>query len=127
MPIYEFDCAACGAVFERWQKYSDPDPDVCPSCGATGPRRRISATTFHLKGSGWYTTDYARKPAPKEGAAPGEGGASAGGADKGAGAAATPAAEAGAPATKDTPAAAPSSPAGAPKAAATRSPGTVAS
>ncbi len=66
MPIYEYDCTFCGASFERLQRFSDPDPEACSACGAPSPKRRISASAFHLKGTGWYTTDYARKGAPPE-------------------------------------------------------------
>jgi len=81
MPIYEYDCAGCGARFERIQRISEPDPEACPTCQAPGPRRRISESAFHLKGSGWYVTDYARKGSggkeaatdkAAEGAKPGE-------------------------------------------------------
>lgn len=67
MPIYEYDCSACGDRFERIQRFSDPDPETCPACGAASPKRRISESAFHLKGSGWYVTDYARKGADKGG------------------------------------------------------------
>jgi putative FmdB family regulatory protein len=60
MPIYEYRCENCGNEFEEWQKFSDPVVDKCPGCG--GPARRlISQSTFVLKGTGWYVTDYARK------------------------------------------------------------------
>lgn len=59
MPIYEYHCGKCGD-FEIMQKMSDKPLTTCPTC-----RRKvtklISSTTFHLKGSGWYITDYARK------------------------------------------------------------------
>lgn len=58
MPIYEFECISCGERFDRLQKLSDPDPDTCPNCGATGIRRRLTAPSFRLAGSGWYETDF---------------------------------------------------------------------
>ncbi len=58
MPIYEFDCSACGHDFERLQKMSDPDPVVCPVCGKDTVKRRLSAPSFRLAGSGWYETDF---------------------------------------------------------------------
>jgi putative FmdB family regulatory protein len=58
MPIYEFECLTCGDRFDRLQKLSDPDPDSCPHCGATGVRRRLTAPSFRLAGSGWYETDF---------------------------------------------------------------------
>jgi putative FmdB family regulatory protein len=58
MPIYEFQCNACGHRFDRLQKLSDPDPSVCPSCGAPQVQRQISAPQFRLAGGGWYETDF---------------------------------------------------------------------
>ena len=58
MPIYEFECAACGDVFERLQKLADPDPSACPQCGKPDVRRLVSAPQFRLAGSGWYETDF---------------------------------------------------------------------
>ncbi len=58
MPIYEFECAACGTRFDRLQKLSDPDPTLCPSCGAERVSRRLTAPAFRLSGSGWYETDF---------------------------------------------------------------------
>ena len=58
MPIYEFECPTCGERFDRLQKLSDPDPDACPQCGAPGVRRRLTAPSFRLSGSGWYETDF---------------------------------------------------------------------
>lgn len=58
MPIYEFDCSACGHGFERLQKLSDADPADCPACGRPAVKRRLSAPSFRLAGSGWYETDF---------------------------------------------------------------------
>lgn len=58
MPIYEFECAACDAVFDRLQKLSEPDPVACPECGKPRVKRRLSAPAFRLAGSGWYETDF---------------------------------------------------------------------
>jgi len=59
MPIYEYRCTCCGREFEEWQKFSDPAVDHCSECG--GPAKRlISQSTFVLKGSGWYVTDYGK-------------------------------------------------------------------
>jgi putative FmdB family regulatory protein len=60
MPIYEYKCEECGAEFEEWQKFSDPPVDTCPTCGGKASRL-ISRSTFILKGTGWYVTDYGRK------------------------------------------------------------------
>ena len=58
MPIYEYRCERCG-VFEEIQRITDQPLERCPQCGRK-VRRLISSTSFHLKGSGWYVTDYAR-------------------------------------------------------------------
>jgi putative FmdB family regulatory protein len=59
MPIYVYRCADCGEKFERLQKLSDPDPDVCPHCGKRHHvRRQVTAPAFRLAGSGWYETDF---------------------------------------------------------------------
>jgi putative FmdB family regulatory protein len=58
MPIYAFACAACGHHFDRLQKLSDPDPAVCPVCGADAVKRQLTAPSFRLSGSGWYETDF---------------------------------------------------------------------
>ncbi|WP_457095456.1 FmdB family zinc ribbon protein [Lysobacter sp. P5_B9] len=58
MPIYAFECAACGHSFDRLQKMSDPDPTVCPSCHAEQVRRQLTAPQFRLAGGGWYETDF---------------------------------------------------------------------
>ena len=58
MPIYEFECMTCGDRFDRLQRLSDPDPTDCPQCGASGVRRRLTAPSFRLSGSGWYETDF---------------------------------------------------------------------
>jgi putative FmdB family regulatory protein len=62
MPLYEYECDACGHRFETIQRFSDPPLDRCPKCGSA-VRKLQSAPAFHLKGSGWYVTDYARKDA----------------------------------------------------------------
>lgn len=58
MPIYGFTCGACGHQFDRLQRLSDPDPDVCPECGAPAVKRQVTAPSFRLAGSGWYETDF---------------------------------------------------------------------
>jgi putative FmdB family regulatory protein len=59
MPIYEYRCESCGREFEEWQKFSDPPVERCGQCGGA-TRRLISQSTFVLKGTGWYVTDYGR-------------------------------------------------------------------
>ena len=58
MPIYAFECDACGHAFDRLQKLSDPDPTDCPACGAPQVRRQLTAPSFRLAGGGWYETDF---------------------------------------------------------------------
>lgn len=60
MPLYEYQCDACGHRFEQIQKFSDPPVTVCPVCGGT-VRKLMSSPAIQFKGSGWYITDYARK------------------------------------------------------------------
>ena len=60
MPIYEYECLQCGSVEEALQKFSDKPLTQCNQCNGQ-LRKMISNTTFHLKGSGWYVTDYAQK------------------------------------------------------------------
>jgi len=59
MPIYEYRCCDCGHQFELMQKFSDPPAETCPTCSGT-VQKLISRSAFHLKGSGWYVTDYGR-------------------------------------------------------------------
>ncbi len=62
MPTYEYACDQCGHTFERFQKFSEEPVKECPCC--QGPVHRvIHPTGIIFKGSGWYTTDYARKSA----------------------------------------------------------------
>jgi len=58
VPIYEFECSDCGSRFDRLQKLTDPDPDACPQCGRASVKRRLTAPSFRLAGSGWYETDF---------------------------------------------------------------------
>ncbi|MFZ5906803.1 MAG: FmdB family zinc ribbon protein [Nitrospirota bacterium] len=58
MPIYEYECTHCGNRYEVMQKFSDEPLKHCTACG--GPLHKlISHTSFVLKGTGWYVTDYA--------------------------------------------------------------------
>ncbi|UJB20263.1 MULTISPECIES: FmdB family zinc ribbon protein [Lysobacter] len=58
MPIYAFQCSACGHSFDRLQKLSDADPTICPECGAEKVGRQLTAPQFRLAGGGWYETDF---------------------------------------------------------------------
>jgi putative FmdB family regulatory protein len=60
MPIYEYECMQCGKIEEAIQKFSDEPLSTCRSCSGE-LHKLISQSTFHLKGSGWYVTDYANK------------------------------------------------------------------
>jgi putative FmdB family regulatory protein len=65
VPIYEYKCLKCLNEFEAMQKFSDSPVKKCPSCGG-GVKRLISRSSFQLKGSGWYLTDYAKKSSPQD-------------------------------------------------------------
>ena len=60
MPIYEYECTKCGKIEEAIQKFSDKPLTKCQSC-AGKLHKLVSQSTFHLKGTGWYVTDYANK------------------------------------------------------------------
>jgi putative FmdB family regulatory protein len=60
MPLYEYQCEACGHRFEVIQRFSDPPVETCPVCGGA-VRKLLSSPAIQFKGSGWYITDYARK------------------------------------------------------------------
>ena len=60
MPIYEYSCKKCGKHIEIIQKFSDKPLRTCPDCKGR-LSKLISRTSFQLKGTGWYVTDYARK------------------------------------------------------------------
>ncbi|MGQ0736379.1 MAG: FmdB family zinc ribbon protein [Acidobacteriota bacterium] len=67
MPLYEYECDACGHRFEVIQKFSDPPRTSCERCQGS-LRKLISSPAIQFKGSGWYVTDYARagKGEPKD-------------------------------------------------------------
>ena len=58
MPIYEYQCEACGYKLEKLQKMSDDPLKICPECSAPKLTKLVSAVAFRLKGSGWYETDF---------------------------------------------------------------------
>ena len=60
MPLYEYQCDACGQRFEKIQKFSDPPMETCALCGKGPVRKLMSSPAIQFKGSGWYVTDYAR-------------------------------------------------------------------
>ena len=77
MPLYEYECAACGHRFEIIQKFSDAPPEACARCGKGPMTRMFSSPAIQFKGTGWYITDYSQKgkssdsstgtPEPKKG------------------------------------------------------------
>ena len=66
MPIYEYACANCGNQFELLQKVSDEPATDCPYCSEPEVKKLVSATSFRLKGSGWYETDFKDKSSDKK-------------------------------------------------------------
>jgi putative FmdB family regulatory protein len=60
MPLYEYECDACGGRFEVIQKFSETLTE-CRVCGKGPVRRLVAAPAFQFKGTGWYVTDYAQK------------------------------------------------------------------
>lgn len=63
MPIYEYECKACGHTFDTIQSFSEEPLTDCPICKEPALKKLISASAFHLKGSGWYVTDFKNPPA----------------------------------------------------------------
>lgn len=59
MPLYEYQCQACEACIEVIQRFDDAPLTACKECGGE-LKKLLSAPAFHLKGSGWYATDYAK-------------------------------------------------------------------
>ena len=66
MPIYEYQCKICGHQLEILQKFSDEPLTECPECNKPTLNKLVSATTFQLKGTGWYATDFRDKGKPKK-------------------------------------------------------------
>jgi putative FmdB family regulatory protein len=61
LPLYEYECDRCHHRFEKLQRLSDPPVKKCPACA--GPVSQVmSVSSVQFKGTGWYATDYARKP-----------------------------------------------------------------
>jgi putative FmdB family regulatory protein len=67
MPIYEYECTKCGKIEEIFQKFSDKPLVKCKHCSGK-LHKLISHSSFHLKGTGWYVTDYANKSRPNNAA-----------------------------------------------------------
>jgi putative FmdB family regulatory protein len=73
MPVYDYDCSACGRRFETIYGVHDDPPTVCPLCGSGPVRKAFAAPAVHFKGSGWAKKERRAKPA-SAGAAASEGG-----------------------------------------------------
>jgi putative FmdB family regulatory protein len=73
VPIYEYRCPN-GHHFERFQAMTAPSPEVCDECGASPVELVLYPVAIHYKGSGFYTTDYGKRKAKKDG----DGGSSGG-------------------------------------------------
>lgn len=74
MPLYEYQCSNCNKVIEIIQKFSDLPLAQCPDCQGS-VQKLMSMSSFALKGSGWYSTDYKKSgssgsPAKTDSAAP---------------------------------------------------------
>jgi putative FmdB family regulatory protein len=66
VPIYEYECDSCGEEHELIQNITAKPIRKCPACGRLKLRRKISRSAFHLKGQGWYVTDYAKNGEKKD-------------------------------------------------------------
>ena len=77
MPLYDYDCAACGRRFEVIHGVHAEGPNSCPLCGSGPVRKAIAAPTIHFKGSGWAKKE--RRAGTRTGAGTGSGGDSTGG------------------------------------------------
>lgn len=78
MPIYEYECTACGHQLEVLQKVSDSPLRECPACGEPALKKLLSLSAFRLKGTGWYETDFKDSGKPKKSDKKGDGGADGG-------------------------------------------------
>lgn len=76
MPLYDYDCSACGRRFEAIHGVHDDPPAACPLCGSGPVRKAISAPAFHFKGSGWAKKE--RRSTPSSGGAASADGAEGG-------------------------------------------------
>lgn len=66
MPIYPYICESCSYEFDRLQKISEDPLKTCPECGTESLRKKLTAAAFHLKGTGWYETDFKDKKSEKK-------------------------------------------------------------
>ena len=66
MPLYEYYCTNCGQYTEMLQKVGEKPATTCPNCQQEKLQRQVSATSFQLKGTGWYVTDFKNKNKPEK-------------------------------------------------------------
>lgn len=67
MPIYEYQCQQCHHQVEAFQKINEAPLTACPNCHKNALQKLVSASSFQLKGTGWYATDFRDKgKAPKK-------------------------------------------------------------
>jgi putative FmdB family regulatory protein len=76
VPLYEYECEACGHHLEAQQRLADDPLTKCPECGKNKLQKLISATAFHLKGGGWYKDLYSSQKPGSGGDSEGSGGSS---------------------------------------------------
>ncbi len=67
MPIYEYRCTECDHRMEKLQRMSDDPLKDCPNCNKAGLTKLVSASSFKLKGTGWYETDFKGGKKPDSG------------------------------------------------------------
>ena len=66
MPIYEYECSSCHYLFDTLQKINADPIQNCPKCAQNTAVRLMSSIGFHLKGNGWYVTDFKNKVDPNK-------------------------------------------------------------
>lgn len=76
MPLYDYDCAACGRRFEVIHGVHADGPTACPACGSGPVRKAIQAPAVHFKGSGWAKKERRATVSPGGPKVAGEGSAS---------------------------------------------------
>ena len=69
MPIYEYQCQACGHHLETLQTVHEEPLHTCPECGKAALKKQVSITSFKLEGTGWYATDFKNKGTATHGSA----------------------------------------------------------
>ena len=67
MPVYRYHCEDCDVLFELSRKITDETLPDCPECGSAKAHKTVTPSSFILKGSGWYATDYGKKPSCSQG------------------------------------------------------------